>query len=224
MNSIEHGKERAGRITASVASIIMSGSPAAWATLRDKLWADDGSEFAAASTGARAHGHEWEETGVALWWSDHPGREVNKVGLVRMKRGPLMYRRLLGASPDREIIDVTGIPVRWGGMEVKSPTTREKHEEYAERLSRKALPAEHRDQVMFSLFVTQWPRWVFLSHFGGGYSALTVDRSEVKSSGWLALFQPRLDAFIEFYLKDREPKVNRHRTSDVLAMLKGAAK
>lgn len=210
MDRTDHGSKRSGLITASVARTIMSGNAQAWDSLVTKLW-DDGTEFAAPSTGARAFGHEQEQYARAKFWERYPHLDIDNPEFVSFQRRGYAkdhpYRMLLACSPDMGVIDSMSRK-RTAGGEIKSPTTEGTYQAYAADLARGRLPREHEDQVRFSIFVTGWD-WVFIAHFGELYKDLWVSgrgQSEYAQREWQDKFTPRLDAFIKLYLEGKQPK------------------
>lgn len=227
-NSNEHAQERVARVTASVARTIMSGSQSAWETLARKLWTDDGSDFTAASTGARAFGQEHEKFAAAKFWTRHPDLEQAPVKFIKFKRAGYKadhpYVRLVGCSPDMCLLWThLEKPQIAGGGEIKSPTTEGTFRAYVADMIRGHLPPEHVDQVRFSLWVTGWPTWWFVTHFGEDsddtYRELIVPRASLAQQEWEARFRPRLDAFLKFYIEGEPPKRDKLGLDALTSML-----
>lgn len=224
MDRADHGKLRAGLVTASVARTIMSGSQSSWATLAKTLWADDGSGFAAPTTGARAFGHEFETVGRSLFWERHPEYEIDDPKFVpyadREHGTPDRYHNVVGCSPDFGVMEARhSIFVRVGGGEVKSPTSEDQFNVYAGYTSRNRIPPDHLDQVLFSLWVTGWSRWFFVTHFNGRYAETSISTLDELYGLWLDRFLPKLDAFLKLYLdgvKSPRDKLGAKSLADLL--------
>lgn len=228
MSKMEHGAQRAGLITASIARTIMSGSPSSWDSLIERLWADDGSQFAQASQGARAFGHENEDVGRGLFWERNPHLEVDEPGFQPFSRPGFgkghPYRSMLGYSPDSGVIE-TKTGERIGGLEIKSPTTEGTWRAYAAHCSRLEVPPEHKDQVYFSLWAGNWRRWYFVAHFKPEdgehlYCQTVVGQDAMKQSGWVQRFRPKLDAFIDLYRKGVQAERDKLNAGGLAALLR----
>lgn len=231
MSKAEHGKDRSGLITASIARTIMTGGPDAWESLSKALWADDGSEFAQSSFGARAHGHEWEPVGRSMFWDRHPQLEIDESEFVRFSRKGFAktheYRRMLGFSPDGVVRNAKDGELL-GGIEIKSPTSPDTWREYVECCSRLHLPPAHEDQVYFSLWASGWRRWYFVSHFESEdgpeaprqYVETVVGQDDLENSGWVNRFRPKLDAFLRFYLDGEKPERDKLAAGGLAALLR----
>lgn len=219
----EHGKARAGKVTASVAHTIMRGSFDAWKSLKALLWADDGSDFATAVGGARGHGLKFESVGLGLFWERHPDYLIEKGRFMPFKakgyRADHPYRRLLGFSPDALATALlTG--KRLAGVEVKSPASEErfnalkeeagipKGERFSSMKHKPVIPKEFRDQVLFSLWASGLEAWWLVVHYEGEYFECYV-RRDSDLAWWVPRFRPKMDAFIKFYLADEAPKEDR---------------
>jgi len=226
-----HGSQRAQRVTASVARTIMSGNQQSWETLARKLWADDGSQFdAGSSSGPCAHGHEHEEYAKGKFWLRHPDMELSPVKFVKFRRPGYSkdhpYVRLLGCSPDMCLMwgHVKPAVRLAGGGEIKSPTTEGTFRAYAADMSRGHLPRDHEDQVRFSLWVTRWPCWFFVTHFGeddNNYRELIVLNNTADQRHWEARFKPRIDAFLKFYIEGEQPQRDKLGGDDLAKLLGG---
>lgn len=206
--SATHGQQRAGLITASIASTIMRGSDQAWETLIRNLWDDDGSEFAMATGGARAHGHLQEPVGRSKFWERHPEYDFETVELVPFRRAGFAkghrYRRLLGCSPDAKLVYALDGALA-GGLEIKSPVDKDTFTAYNAEIARRRLPHAHADQVRFSLWVTGWREWWYVVHHGEDYAQLKVS-DDLDQHAWVKRFRPRLDAFLDQYLAGQKPE------------------
>lgn len=223
-----HGQERVARITASVAKVIMSGSQPAWETLCRNLWADDGSQFDAPTTGARAHGHEHEQYAKGKFWTRHPEMDQAPVKFVKFKRAGYKadhpYVRLLGCSPDMCLLwnHLEKVKIAGGG-EIKSPTTEAGFRAHVASMMRGHLPPEHVDQVRFSLWCTGWPWWIFVTHFGEDsddtYRELIVPNASLEQRAWEDRFRPRVDAFLKFYIEGRPPQRDKLGAQSLADML-----
>lgn len=223
-NDLVHGRERAGRVTASVASVIMSGGEAAWDTLLARMWADDGSDFASPSTGARAHGHEYEAVGRALFWERHHSMTINESDFVKFRRSgfPLnhQYRRMLGCSPDGIAVLGTGPNRKTYGVEIKSPVDVGVYTVYAAFCARHQLPPEHTDQVFFSLWVTGWHGWYFVTHHTGQYAEHFVSAGDPAFKAWTKRFRPRVAAFLKLYETGQKPERDKLDASGLAALIR----
>ncbi len=224
MSAPTHGQQRAGLITASIASVIMRGSDQAWETLIRNLWADDGSEFAMATGGARAHGHLQEPVGRSKFWERHPEFDFQTVELQPFSRPGFpkshRYRRLLGCSPDGQLIDVRSGRVA-GGIEVKSPVDKGTFDAYNAEIARRRLPHAHADQVRFSLWARAWPCWWYVVHHEDDYAELCVRPGTPEQIDWVARFRPRLDAFLDQYLAGIKPERDKLGAGALAALLGG---
>lgn len=227
MGRLEHGQARAGLITASVARVVMSGGEGAWDSLVAALWADDGSDFAKASTGARGFGHEQEKVAAGKFWERHPELELDTPEFVMFKRKGFKtshpYRLLLGVSPDMGLILPSAShvvpPRRIGGGEIKSPTTEGTYNAYVAHMVRGKLPPEHEDQVRYSIFVTGWPGWYFVTHFGPKLYKEMYVLPDADQFAWEARFRPRLDAFIKLYLEGHKPERDKLNAGGLAGLL-----
>lgn len=224
-----HGEARVQRVTASVARTVMSGSQQAWETLSRRLWADDGSQFDAPSqSGPCAFGHEHEEYARGKFWTRHPNLTQEPVKFVKFKRPGFrkdhVYSRMLGVSPDMVLSwNHLEKPQLAGGGEIKSPTTEATFRTYVAHMARGHLPPEHEDQVRFSLFVTGWPTWWFVTHFGedndDNYRELLVPRASLAQDAWENRFRPRLNAFLKFHMEGEPPKRDKLGGGDLAKLL-----
>ncbi len=209
MNTLAHGQARAGLVTASIASVIMRGGQGAWDTLSKKLWADDGTEFAAPVGGARQHGHVMEKVGSAKWWADNPEYDLEAGEFIEYAGRRQRWRGHLGISPDGRIVDTTSRKML-KGLEVKSPVEYEKYCLLRDEMLRTAEPPdEHRDQVYFSIMVARIP-WVYLVHSTSEghedeYAAMEFPLDNLSTTGWFDRFEPRLDAFLKFHHEGAAP-------------------
>lgn len=222
MDRKTHGEARSGMITASVASTIMGGGAKAWETLIRNLWADDGSDFASTTNDARGFGHEHECVGRSLYWERHPRFEIDDPKFVPFARRGFKpshpYRRLLACSPDFGVL-VDGR--RKGGGEVKSPTSLEVFNTYNAHASRGKVPPEHVDQVFFSMWITGWNAWAFVTHFEGRYAEAVITSQDPMFLAWVARFRPKLDAFISEYMDGEKPERDKLSAKSLASLLGG---
>jgi len=222
MDRKEHGTARSGLITASIASVIMKGGEGAWDTLIRNLWSDDGSDFTVASGGARAFGLEHECVGRSLFWERHAKLEIDDPKFVHFSRKGFRtnhpYRRLLACSPDLGVLNPDGS--RWGGGEIKSPTSIEVYTGYTVYTSRDTVPPEHVDQVFFSMWVTGWENWVFATHFNERYAETITTNQSPRFQAWVKSFRPKLDAFIAAYLEGKKPERDKLSASSLASLLR----
>jgi hypothetical protein len=201
MDRTEHGRERAGKIGASMAQIIDRGGRQAWETLAKNLWADEtGADFAADVGGARAYGHEHEAEGVAKFWERHPELEViEDVGWLPYTGSDLRLRPWLGCSPDRRLRTAAGVI---GGLEVKSPvlvTAMEHH-----------LPKHHRPQCGHSMLVTGAPWWWLVVHHGEAYQEIRLPHDPQ----WERQYVAKLYAFLGLLNEGKQGR-RRMRVADL---------
>jgi hypothetical protein len=195
MTPEEHGKLRAGKVTASVAHIIDTGGMKAWQTLAKKLWSDDGTDFAKNKGGARQYGHEHEAEGAAKFWEKHPEYEIIQQPWFDYTGDITEFRGFVGASPDR-IILLDGKPV--GGLEIKSPT----------KLSNMAFhtPIQHYPQCAHGMLVTGLTEWVLFAHHGDTIREYKLRRDP----SWEMIYVGKLRKFLQFLNEGRK---TRRRTS-----------
>lgn len=221
MDRAEHGARRAGLITASIARVVMHGGAGAWDTLVQELFADTGERFAAPSVGACAHGHRMEPIAKAKFWERNPGMDIDEPDFERFQRRGYAkdhpYRQLLACSPDFGVLSLQG--QRLGGGEVKSPVDVSTYYVYASSMQRGKLPHEHEDQVRFSLFVTGWETWYFVTHHGELYEQLPVYNGTEAQKAWESRFKPRVDAFIDLYLHGRRAERDKLGGGDLAKLL-----
>lgn len=191
MDRAEHGKARAGKITGTLAHTVMYGGQQAWDTAINNLWADDGSAFAEATYGARAHGHEFEAVGAAKFWMEHPEFDIRHEPYFDY-RGPLMeFRGVVGVSPDRTLY-LNGLLS--SGLEVKSPTD---EETIASHLFNPDNPRSnpHFAQVQHGMLVCHVDHWYQVVHYQEQYF-----ESMVQFDGpWMSRYADRLREFIRQY-------------------------
>lgn len=141
----EHGEERSGKITSSVASLLLTGTKKSWERLAQHL--DDPPPFYAPTSGPMADGVQQEPLIVNRWMARHPEVEVLEHPVVLPFHDKCHKAfDLLATSPDR-IAD--GIPV-----EVKFATKRARYDKLSKHLDRGNVPAEHLPQVMWHAWCT----------------------------------------------------------------------
>lgn len=110
-------------------------------------------------------------------------RDINVVGFCTTDDG------MAGCSPDGLIGDDTGIEIKCPSLPV--------HTKY---LLAGVVPPEYRIQVWFSLFVTGFPRWIFMSYRRSMPPLfITVERDEEKMnaiSNAVSCFHDKLSAAV----------------------------
>lgn len=216
-----HGAERAGLITASIAKTIMRGSDSAWETLISNLWSDDGEDFATAVSGARGHGHQQEPVGRGKFWERNPQYELYFPEMVHFQRrgysSAHQFRRLLACSPDAGLLDArTG--KRVGGLEVKSPVERDTFVNLNAEVARRNVPFCHVDQVRFSIWCTGWDCWYYVIHHGEeDYCELRVENDDEQEE-WVRRFIPRVTAFIDQYLAGKKAERDKLGAGELLKL------
>lgn len=206
MDRAEHAQKRMGRITGSVADVVYRGSDAAWRTLIEKLWLDDGSDFAGPSTGARAHGQRMEDVAVGMFWERHPELELDDPKFCDYHAPAHPWAPYLGVSPDRTIVEADRLrdvmivrPV--AGVEAKNPVVRAVYDSYARQCAAGCVPREHECQMRFGMWCLDVPGWWFVAQHGGDYTELWVPRCYRWENQWDA----RLYAFMAQYLENATP-------------------
>lgn len=149
---------REGVLTASKAKDLFTSVKLELSKSRAKLKAGLLHEWITGSSSEGFGGTDWTEHGHHV--------EPEAFGYFQMQTGltvqqcGLIYRdeaRLTGCSPDGLVLD-DGEPV--AGLELKAPAGWT-HIGY---LAASRVPAEYMMQVQFSLWVTQLPRWFFMSY------------------------------------------------------------
>lgn len=190
MDREEHGKARAGKITGTCAHTIMYGSQSAWDTLINQLWADDGTQFAQASTGARAHGHAWESVGAAKFWDRHPEYDHEDPKYLDYTGNTREFRGLLGFSPDR-ILMLDGLRV--AGLEIKSPTCAENIASHI--VVGDPRGSQHFAQCQHSLLASGLHHWYQVVHFEEQYFEYRHDIDRA----WRERYVTKLHEFIRQY-------------------------
>lgn len=210
-----HGQQRLGLLTSSKASVIQRGKGPAWETLRNELWAADGSEFDNKHVGgAREYGHEHEAEGAAKFWEMHPEFEIAPMGpegkppffVCRMPGSPL--DGWLASSPDRVLLgysDANGVRSfgNVAGLEIKSPTSDENFDKHT--------LIKHMDQVQHGLLVTGLPAWYLVIHHGDRYR----DWKITPHVGWQNTYMYRASRFLEFCYEGRELKRRKLSINDL---------
>lgn len=203
---MNHGEQRLGYVTASVAGTIMRGSQEAWETLSKRMWADDGSEFGVATHGPRAHGHRQEPFGIAKFWERHPALE-------RIEDHPPFLAKvirhngqsiLIGCSPDA-LFHHPGDRKAVVGIQVKSPVERGTFMAYVPYCCRFEVPPEHRDQVQHELLASGAESWWFVAHHEDEYT----DTRVAPDPAWRERYLPRLAAFWKFHNDNIQPERSR---------------
>lgn len=145
----EHGKARAGRISSSVAKLLITGTQKSWERLARHL--DDPDPFYQSTSGPMAEGVKNEGKIAAKFYFNRCQQigEVDNPTVVYHHDQDHPFRDLIIASPDR-VID--GIP-----LECKWATKPERWAKLTEPMHIGYLPTEHRDQV-------EWQMWVMGVH------------------------------------------------------------
>jgi len=199
MDKLEHGKARAGKITGTMAHTVMYSGQKAWDTLIKQLWTDDGTEFAEAVYGARAHGHVYEPVGAAKFWDRHPEYDHEDPKYDDYS-GPIReFRGRLGYSPDR-ILKIDGLRV--AGLEVKSPTTEDKIADHI--VAGDPRGNKHFSQCQHCLLSSGLNHWYQVVHFEDQYFEYRYDIDRV----WRERYITRLREFIS-QLDGAAPKPKR---------------
>lgn len=200
MNTLEHGLMRAGKVGASMAHDIVHGGARRWESLIIKLMTDDGTSFGNAVGGARGHGHEYEEDGVAKFWDRHAHFDVEPAMWIEWDGNPLV-----GCSPDRLLRDTTVVveptflaPITHG-LEVKSPISSGPVDAH-KALAHPSL-SEHYAQCQHSIMVTGLPWWLVV-HFGDQYYEALIERDDT----WIADYRIKLDRFLTMYTQGNKTR------------------
>jgi hypothetical protein len=208
-----HGQQRLGLLTSSKASVIARGKQPAWESLRDELWAADGSEFDNKQVGgAREYGHEHEAEGAAKFWLSHPQYEIQQFGpdgkppffVYRMPSSPL--DGWLASSPDFVLVDAMMGPTSEqvvAGLEIKSPTKAENMGAHNDRT--------HYDQCQHGMLVTGLPLWFLFVHHGDLSQSYTI-RPDL---AWQQRYLERATKFIAFCYEGRELKRRKLSINDL---------
>lgn len=206
MNREEHGKARAGKITGTLAHTVMYGGPKAWANAITNLWADDGSKYAEATTGARAYGLDHEAVGASLFWEHHPEFDIWDGGFHNYQGDIKEFRGMLGVSPDRLLAQNGKIVA---GLEIKSPTGPQ-HIPYHAPTGTDETSNPHYPQIQHGMLVMDLPIWWQVVHYKRTYINFIVHRNE----DWLAKYTKRLHAFIAQYEGSKPQPRRRLRITD----------
>jgi hypothetical protein len=182
-----HGEQRLGMLTSSTAGVIIRGGPSAWASLRSHLWTDTPEQFDEETEGARAFGHEQEESGVAKFWERHPEVDLVEPGGFHIYRceGPLSG--FVGSSPDR----ILRIGKKSQGLEIKSPTK-------AEYMGRHG-PRAHYDQCQHGMLVTGLKDWWLIIHHEDLYNEFNIKLDKA----WQKKYLQRAEIFLRYAYEDR---------------------
>jgi hypothetical protein len=228
MDKLEHGKARAGLITGSIAHIIMHGRHKAWSTLKDQLWADDGSAFAAEVKGARAYGHEHEREGIDKFWDRHVEfDDVPGQAFIHYQGEHERFVGRLAVSVDSPIMLDGRVTA---GLEIKSPmdkpTGKVDHRTRDQRLiiikdkienhiTKPGYGPQHNPhycQIQHGLFTTKWPSWYLVVHHGDYY----WEQMFIPDRAWQTSYHERLHKFLDFYEEGRAlGKVRKMRVGDL---------
>ena len=213
MNTLEHGKLRAGCVTASVAHTISTGSLRAWNTLIKNLWADDGEAFAEATGGARAFGHEHEDEGVAKFWERHPEYIIHKEPWFAYQGEMKDLVGYVGASPDRILYDLSDevICVPRAGLEVKSPTSSYRMSAHTTPAGKDSRFNPHYAQCQQGMLVTGLRAWWFVAHFGAHDY---VEEKIAWDQEWMERYIPKLRHFLGM-LNEGKGTRRKMRLSDI---------
>lgn len=184
-----HGEQRLGMLTSSTAGIIMRGGTNAWTSLRAHLWTDTAEEFDGDTEGARAFGHEQEESGVAKFWERHPEVTVIEPGGFHIYPCEGSLKGRIGSSPDRLFYSDDG---KWRGLEIKSPTI----PGYMGRHT----PVTHNDQCQHGMLVLGFKQWFLIAHHG---DSLYEEYSILPDKDWQKRYLERAAHFVAFAYEDR---------------------
>lgn len=201
MDRSEHGKARAGKITGTLAHTIMYGSADAWETAIKSLWADDGTQFAEATGGARKYGIDHEAIGAAKFWEAHPEFDIQHEPWIEYSGRDRQLVGLVGVSPDR-LLYVDGH--RAAGLEIKSPTDAVNVAFHLPRNTLDPRSNPHFPQCQHGMLCTGLRRWYQVVHYKDQYFEIVVDFDD----DWQARYYSRLREFIAQY-NGAKPKPRR---------------
>lgn len=162
MTRAAHGEMRRGKLSGSVASVLMSGSYRAWNTLLKEL-RNPSPFYGGMSPNTPAPlrwGKSHEDRALAIWWDRHALLDlVNPVCVAYRDPENGLWSRNAVTSPDRMVYDPRERRVI-RGLELKCPYTEDKFPAWVRN---KSCPAEHFDQCAFGQLVTGL-EWIFVAY------------------------------------------------------------
>lgn len=178
----EHGEERAGRITSTLASLLLSGSKRAWTSLAYKL--DNPDPFHEATFGPMAEGVMREPELARRFLMKHPEIELMEDPKIIRHHDPgHPYHDLVASSPDRM---ADGIPV-----ECKWVIKRARWQKLSRPISGGFVPSEFRDQV-------EWHAWI--SGTGQCWIVVGTDDRYVDKLLYLHHAMNKIDVLLEAFM------------------------
>lgn len=180
---------RCGVVTASVADKILSSTGKPSTQAKDLIYKLAAESVSKEKTSIKQN--EWMLRGVEMeseardWASFYLGKEISEVGFIRSSK------MNIGCSPDGLLLDEKQ------GVEIKCPAPHT-HVKY---ILNGALPTEYKAQVQFSLLVTGFDVWHFISYHPDMKKLhIEVERDEKWINEMIAQlekFLPELDSVIK---------------------------
>ena len=158
-HSPEHYEARRGRVTGSVADVIVGGTAHAWNKLADQIRSGDASLGGLENVPSIAWGNKHEPMARGEFWSRHPELDIETPAFAYYwnDQDPL-FASTLGFSPDFVLLDQPeGQPK---GGQVKCPYNPANHEGY---IQAGVCPPDYFAQVQFEMFCANSPSWYFIS-------------------------------------------------------------
>jgi len=180
----QHGEARAGRITSSVAGLLLTGSKASWEKLARHL--DVPPPFHEARGGALLEGVKNEPIIARRFLQRHPEvTALTNPTLVYHHDPKHPHFDLIASSPDRM---ADGIPV-----EIKHATKAERFTKLTRHFNNRAVPGEHLSQVTWHAWMTGTNRCWFVVATQKQYAEILWQRDD------LSFVDELLERFIQQY-------------------------